>query len=121
MSGELCSQMVKRKTERQEAKAASMKTSTLGTLGEKGRLKERAEKWPNRQKQRWWSLEVPAGRGWKGPERFAKARASSAASRPRVGPSCPCTLTYMERITAPHTGVHLCTSRPDTELFLLVF
>lgn len=79
MSGELCSQMVKRKTERQEAKAASMKTSTLGTLGGKGRLKERAEKWPNRQKQRWWSLEVPAGRGWKGPERFA-----SLSSQPKL-------------------------------------
>lgn len=46
-----------------------MKTSIAGSLEDWGGLKEKAGKWPNKQKQRSWSQEVPERHDRRGPKR----------------------------------------------------
>lgn len=58
---------------------ASRRTSTVGSLENKESLKGKARTWPNMQKQRAWSQEVPAQHGWQQAE-----RSTSLSSQPKL-------------------------------------
>lgn len=102
-----------------------MKTSTAGSVGDKGRLKGKAQKWPNIQQQRSWSAEVPARHGWKQPERSASPTSQPS---PQVfcgfpaksqAPLLHCSPTWAR--PCPNTKAQLCTSVCVRELSLPVF